>query len=218
MKTRILFYVGLLIVAVCLCSSCSEESSIQLPEKQKNMTMEDVLQIYLDAGFEIDSTATPKGESFATPEEALAALKEWQEWKIENGLAVNSRATGSLHECKLHYGAIPKQNNRMLYYFFYRQFQVTFTTGSKGKVSFESLHGAFYGNPLPCIVINTQPMVFSGCLDANGPNISFLMHTEICAHFEIFGFRIKEDHILINSYCTTDLEHKKVHILDVSII
>ena len=217
MKVRFTFFICLAFFVGCMWQSCSNDDSIALPEQEREeLTMKDVLQIYLDAGFEIDSTATPKGDTFDTPEEALKALEEWQNWKVANDIATRSTGSAALHKCKLYEEKIPNRDNRYLYYFLYRQFQVSFATGPNGKVSFDTLYGAFYGDPLPCVVIETQPMAFTGALDEGGRDISFYMHTEICAHFESFGFRIKEDHLLINSYCTTFMDKEMVQVVDIS--
>lgn len=215
MRKRIAFYVGLLLTVICLCSSCSEESSIQLPEEQEKLTMKDVLQMYLDAGFEIDPTATLEGESFATPEEALATLNEWKEWKVLNESKPSTRQ--SIVNCKLEYGPLPMDKDITAYWFLYRQFQISFHAGK--KVDFNSLHAVLYGTPPPCTFVEALGVTFEGvgnAGNANGPDITFFMGAEVCATFEILGVRIREEHIVIQAYCTTNLKDKKVQIVELS--
>ena len=144
MKTRFTFYICLIFVIGCMWQSCRNDDSAMAPEKVRGeLTMEDVLQMYLAAGFEIDSTKTPQGDTFDTPEEALEALKELQQSKD----AIVTRSS-SYEEAELHYIQIPEEGFRRFYSFGYRQIKVSFTTNGAGNAAFETLMGNFYGGPL----------------------------------------------------------------------
>ena len=59
MKTRFTFYICLIFWVGCMWQSCHNDNSAMVPEKESGeLAMEDVLQMYLGAGFEFDSVKT----------------------------------------------------------------------------------------------------------------------------------------------------------------
>ena len=91
----VVYYLSIFMLIGCIWQSCSNEETVTLQtDKTENLSMQDVLQKYLDAGFKIDPTATDDGEdTFETPEEALEFLelflkekKKYEEAYSENAV------------------------------------------------------------------------------------------------------------------------------------
>lgn len=86
------YYLSICMLIACMWQSCSNEEAATLQtDKTKDLSMHDVLQKYLDAGFKIDSTAIYDGEdSFDTPEEALEFLELYlkEKQKLKDGFDV----------------------------------------------------------------------------------------------------------------------------------
>lgn len=87
-----IYYLSICMLIACMWQSCSNEEAATLQtDKTKDLSMHDVLQKYLDAGFKIDSTAIYDGEdSFDTPEKALEFLELYlkEKQKLKDGLDV----------------------------------------------------------------------------------------------------------------------------------
>lgn len=83
------YYLSICMLIACMWQSCSNEEAATLQtDKTKDLSMHDVLQKYLDAGFKIDSTTIYDGEdSFDTPEEALEFLELYlkEKQKLKDG-------------------------------------------------------------------------------------------------------------------------------------
>ena len=219
MKTRFTFFICLTFVLGCMWQSCSNDDSITLPEKEREeLTMEDVLQMYLDAGFEIDSTATPKGDTFDTPEDALDALREWQEWQNKNRWD-NITRSSSYEEAKLHYIQIPEESFRRFYSFGYRQIKVSFTTNGRGDASFETLMGNFYDGPLVGKFEHSEVSfaMIPDPMPVPLPDMGFLMQGTSSVVLEYNGITYRNEWYVIQAYCITQIKDMKVRIWEVQI-
>ncbi len=215
MKTRFTFYICLIFVIGCMWQSCRNDDSAMAPEKVRGeLTMEDVLQMYLAAGFEIDSTKTPQGDTFDTPEEALEALKELQQSKD----AIVTRSS-SYEEAELHYIQIPEEGFRRFYSFGYRQIKVSFTTNGAGNAAFETLMGNFYGGPLVGRYEHSEVgfAMIPDPMPISPPDMGFLMQGTATVILEVAGNPIRQEWHVIQAYCVTQIKEKKVRIWEVNL-
>lgn len=212
MKTRFTFYICLIFWVGCMWQSCHNDNSAMVPEEESGeLAMEDVLQMYLGAGFEIDSVKTPKGDTFDTPEKALKALEKWQQSKD----AIVTRSS-SYEDVDLNYIQIPEEGNRRFYSFRYEQIKVSFTTDGAGNAAFETLMGNFYDGPVLgrgrhlSVDFDIMPNTTSIPL----PDMKFLMQGIATMEVEVAGKPISQKRYVVQAYCVTQIKEKKVRVWD----
>lgn len=86
------YYLSVFMLIGCLCQGCSSDDiAVSQSNGVDRVSMQDVLQKFLDAGFQVDSTAVGGDDTFDSPEEALAFLESYKKEK-ERRLSSVTRA------------------------------------------------------------------------------------------------------------------------------
>lgn len=211
------YYLSVFMLIGCLCQGCSgDDITVSQSNGVDRVSMQDVLQKFLDAGFQVDSTAVGGDDTFDSPEEALAFLESYKKEK-ERRLSSVTRADDGTKIYDLKVQLINEGDTKIhcwLGTFTVDNVKVSIVTPHQGGGSPFSVDAAFVGTGAPFTEYEGST-VFVEDISAYVRyipfyHITFRLVKRVCAKVVIGGMTVVERCTDTQAACDVNYEDRTV--------